>query len=280
MMQVRQVDLKQPLNNGLCDQEDDAGWQGLLADVRSGRCVAFIGSGCSRPIYGSWREFVTFMAKRAGELAPDSSVPPRTFPDILQKCKAALDARGYQSYCNALREFLDPQDKDRYRDIHAALVHANLCSYVTTNYDNCIENAGVVKPNPLKPDAVQSYPRDTLRTAPLTQRYVIHIHGRAYDGTGAKCLLPDIVVTRDDFTNAYKRSDVTALLRTLITEHCVVFVGFSAEDGILEMIIQDHVRPWLDGLLNHPHPPKQDPLARIIHTTLEERASYVRCVRA
>ncbi len=158
-------------------------------------------------------------------------------------------------YLEELQKYFDPSKADDYRDIHAALVRTDFRSFVTTNYDDSLRCAGtLLKPPPIRPDAVRSFPVDRLRPSDLRDRWIIHVHGRAYDSTG-KCCLDKIVLTKKDFDSAYKRLDLIQTLGGLLLDLSVVFIGFSAKDGALSRVMKKHTVPFLAGLGKHETPP-------------------------
>lgn len=190
------ISLQSPKANGLCDDHDVRNWQHLLAEVATGNCALFLGSGPSAPMYGTWRTLVDLMAEAANLEVP-RNVPARKYPDFLQGCRRQIDQEDPSKYQNILETVFSPVGKDPYRPVHAALVRTRFKAFVTTNYDNCLENAGRLQPTALRPGSIQSYP-DELSPTRLGDRFVTHLHGRAYDEAGT-CSLPHIVLTREDF---------------------------------------------------------------------------------
>jgi len=242
--------LFEPKKDNLCASEDEEHWAQLVSDVQTGNCALFVGSGCSIPDYGTWRQMVERVGADAHQEVPPD-LRPIGYPRFLGLCRETM---GEEAYRASLGSILTPNGKEPYRPIHGAMVRTAFASFVTTNYDASLENADCLQPKVLPPGSVLSYPDDRLDPTRLRSRSMFHLHGRAYDGQA--CLLPRIVVTDRDFEEAYRRNDVTNTLRSLLSELSVLFVGFSSDDGVLQRVIREHMGPYEDNLLQAPHPPK------------------------
>ena len=236
-------ELLPPTKRGLCEPRDEELWEQLVADVQGGNCALFVGSGPSVPTYGTWRDLVSAVAAAAALDCPTGLVPSQ-FPEFLEKCRLSMPDTQYQ---NILKSKLTPEGKDSYRPVHSAMLRANFRTYVTTNFDNMIENAGYHQDTPVSLEGVQRYP-DELNPVLLGRRYVTHLHGQAYDHLNGECLLPHIVLTSRDFDSAYQSPDVPEVLRYLLRQYDVVFIGFSADDGVLRRVLDTHMRSYLENL--------------------------------
>ncbi len=235
--------LLQPTKQGLCQPEDEDNWKRLVGDVQGGNCALFVGSGPSVPTYGTWRKLVAAVAAAAGVECP-KDLPPSTFPDFLDECRGPEGSKTDLAYRSTLKDFFDPIGKELYRPVHSAMLRANFRTYVTTNLDSMIENAGQHQDVSIRPENIQRYPTE-LSPVLLGRRTVTHLHGQAYDWSSGECLLPDVVLSRRDFEQAYDSPDVPDILLHLLRYYNVLFVGFSAEDGVLQRVLRTDLRTFL-----------------------------------
>ena len=124
----------------------------------------------------------------------------------------------------------------KFTSIHTNLVQIGFKSFITTNYDSCIELAfldlGINKVPFVYPN---------LRVSELNNKSVQHIHGYI-DPNDTHNSVGSVILTTEDFNEAYSDNGVSVkdFLVKLFSEHNVIFIGFnvSVKDDLLINILE------------------------------------------
>jgi O-acetyl-ADP-ribose deacetylase (regulator of RNase III) len=202
--------------------------EALLASVREGRCVLFVGAGLSIP--AGLPDWNGLLEELAGQLNPplklggaspvDFSVDLAQWYVEQQPDKhAALDRFIHQ-------KFGDTGRKDRAPPIRPTLAHYFLGSlpvrlFLTTNYDDLLERT--LQALRRDPETVWSAEHVTL-TGHADRPCVVKLHGDASNGT-------KVVLTRDDFDGFFRDHPVIAsFLEGLLLSQTFLFVGYDLRD--------------------------------------------------
>jgi O-acetyl-ADP-ribose deacetylase (regulator of RNase III) len=200
----------------------------LLASLREGRCVLFVGAGLSSP--AGLPDWNGLLAELAGQLNPplklDGASPVDFSVDLAQwyveqqpDKHAALDRFIHQKFGHTGR-------KDRTPPIRPTLAHYFLGSlpsrlFLTTNYDDLLERT--LHALRRDPETVWSAEHVTL-TGHADRPCVVKLHGDASNAT-------KVVLTRDDFDSFFRDHPViAAFLEGLLLSQTFLFVGYDLRD--------------------------------------------------
>lgn len=201
----------------------DAHFRAVVKDIHDGNCVLFVGAGVSAPHFPSWKELETKM-KRAAQLEKEYG-PLRT-------ADCCLEQLGSGPFHDLLKEVFDITVGPT--PLHHALARLPVKVFVTTNYDNLLENAlRAVREHVRVVPNTNKYPWPHVAVGTPTT-WVLKIHGSAET-------FPDgIVIGERDYL---KYSDdyphVTQCLSNLFARHSVVFMGYSLSDPNVGQILFD-----------------------------------------
>lgn len=255
-------DLRAVINSTL---RDNLGSREAMLDViGAGEAIAFVGAGLSAPLgYPTWTDLLTKLHALASRVAPFTpSEASKT--DVLQYAQAikkhfetngALD----EFYSAVGREFV-PRTELNCTDCHHRLVKLPFRAFVTTNYDDSLEQAlndlairdlpranldpgVVIKRNKADRHIVSMFLR-SIAAPKGCQRRVGHLHGR-YNDTA------NIILAASDYEDAYglclKGSpprEVPSLtlhrqlLWSLFATRQLVFFGCSMDDPYIKELLR------------------------------------------
>jgi hypothetical protein len=222
----------------------DRPYQRLL-DAFGAGCIAFVGSGTSVPSgFPTWAGLLDRLRDAADEADPRG---PRQLPPLAERDGAAdllweaeeyrrrLGANRYQPF---LREEFKPNGKAPGAAL-AALVALPFKDFITTNYDELIEQAARDAHQQLRAahwhnaDAVRQFLGDLSNARRTAERRVLYLHGR-YDDP------EHVVLTEHDYIARYVTDEGTRRrLFSIFALVPVVFVGFSLGDpDLVELLRQ------------------------------------------
>ena len=218
-------------------------WTHLLHNIYDGRCVAFVGSG----INVNALSFGTFIAKTA-----ERYDMPSKYADNPFRVASFLD-RGGHIYGGATdlvyrwtKELTTPNLIDP--DVpHSILAELPLSIYITTNYDDFLEQALKSRNRPPKielcrwkkslreymPSIFEAEPK--FKPTPETP-VVFHLFGRFSE-------TESLVVTEEDFLDFLKNMSAEPNVLPLeiqraLTVSTLLFMGFSEEDLTFRMLFR------------------------------------------
>ncbi len=261
-------DLRVIVNQKL--RENRAARDAVLALISSGEAIAFVGAGLSAPLkYPSWTDLLAKLNLLANRIAPFDQ-PDVVKVDVLhyaEEIKRHFESKGeLPQFNNAIgREFM-PRNGANCTSAHHRLAKLPFRAFVTTNYDDCLEQAlndsamdelgrarpdpgAVIKANKADRHIVSRFLRSIVDDVDKHQRCVGHIHGR-YNDTS------NIILAASDYENAYglvlkgsKPREVPSstlhrqLVWSLFATRQLVFFGCSMEDpyikALLDMVAAD-----------------------------------------
>lgn len=214
----------------------------LIAQIRAGRCVAFVGAGFSQPSRPSWRELLRRLARRIDDDPPrrDELLGWLERPELghrdYEAIGAAVQAHLGASFRSALRgalghEINAPND-ERLRLLRRIPFHAIL----TTNFDDLLTVSTPCGPTAFA-SVLQSDPKpwwDRSRwTEPETWKVpVVKLHGTIGDEVDDEV----VFTTRAYRDRVHGTVGYQAFLRALFATHTVLYMGFSFTDAYINQL--------------------------------------------
>ena len=202
----------------------------LLRAVNDGRCIAWVGSGISKPLYGNWPSSITSLCVACGVADFGASTREPTADDLLDKaeeCKRT-NVAAYESTLAVMYggEF------GKTRIAYERLVRAPFRAYVTTNVDPLLSTAGEV----VGSEALRYYPELPSIDIERCKKPIFYIHGHARPNGIANG--HNLVFARSDFERAYGPSGVVRqFVEQLLTNYPIVFWGCQLQEpGIRESL--------------------------------------------
>jgi len=188
--------------------------------LKRGNCVALVGAGLSKQVgLPTWDELILDLCRERdikcskGEIKSDRD----KLYDIAQDIKNSLSEK---DYLGILTRKFTPPDMD-YGETHLHLLETNFCSFLTTNYDDCLERAVIKLFSEEIEKNVQVYP--ILNQTLLRQRTIFYLHGKIKKGV--------IVFTKNDYEQAYKQHNaIESVLWDAYSQMSIVIICCSFED--------------------------------------------------
>jgi hypothetical protein len=202
----------------------------LLRGVNGGSCIAWVGSGISKPLYGDWLSSITCLCEACGVVDFGESTREPTADDLLDKaeeCKKANEA-AYESTLAARygKEF------GITRIAYDWLLRAPFRAFITTNVDPLLSAAGEV----VGSEALRYYPELPSTDIERCKKSIFYMHGHARPNGIANG--HNLVFARSDFEKAYGPSGVVRqFVEQLLTNYPIVFWGCQLQEpGIRESL--------------------------------------------
>ena len=210
-------------------------WPPRLVGAKVNRKLAgFFGAGMSLAAgTPSWRELLTRHFMLADDLLQDKDLGE----DPLTLAQLAAEQVGYERVRQILRETM--ADRTTPTTAHVLLAALRLPVYITTNYDALFERAwNLVFPHPLDAVIVNdldlSTGTDPLSIVDSGGTVLLKMHGCV---TRAK---EQLILTRRDYRTHYRSNEkFFALVRKLLRDYHVLFLGFSHKDPEVSRLVED-----------------------------------------
>lgn len=226
----------------------------LTGVVNSGKCIAFVGAGLSRPQCPDLRDLVSLLCSECGvsvELLPDEE---KTDPQSLAHRAKQTNPRRYTEVL--LREFGRPEPGPR----QLALAKTPFRAFVTLNYDPLLKKSLELEAGADKDVVVYSYPHlpachlgdPGCRAEHLPQHALYHIHGHIDDDT----TIPEVVLTSQEYERAYNSTLLPSFITQLLAYFPTCFLGCRlSQDVMLRGVIRLCRLIRKDLADRSPHPP-------------------------
>lgn len=224
----------------------------LERSVNSGRCVAFIGAGLSRPKYPSWAELIETIRNECDVNEGDCNLE-----DSLEVAETAK-RKNEKRYLSTLRHIFKPKTfhKKSHRDYHL-LYRIPFVSYLTTNFESLLPDVFELHRN----IGISKYPWLDV-SLHKEDKEIFYIHGQINPNGFSSDL--QVVLTQSEFKKAYdpRKTMLTSFLQQTLLTHDVCFIGCSFSDEYLRSLlniclnIRDEHWP-----ITTPNPPKWFALA-------------------
>lgn len=196
--------------------------------IKSGRCVAIIGAGMSRPDYPDWSSLISSIATQC----PEDFIY-NTDSESLLDIADRIRVQHPTIYANSLRKQFIRKDNVKCASRYHYLARIPFHHYLTTNYDPVL-----IDTHNLHKDVIYSaYP--DLPSTSMKKGHICHLHGYA-DPDGGTLDVDHLVLTHSDFTKAYDpdQSFLSTFLRTIFHEYSVCFLGCGFKDEFLPHLIK------------------------------------------
>lgn len=203
----------------------------LLDKISQNNCCAFIGAGISqRAGYPSWNELLTkmedFLREGGVDVKYDPSLPNENKLDNIRM------TIGNDKFIEGIFTIFNNHDKEECVNFHRFIVNIPFQSYITTNFDYCLENAANLEErNPIP----EVYILPGFSSKDLRNGNIFHIHGVIYPQNPYR-YAGSLVLTTQDYDEVYGSefgSGLIRLLFTLFQDYTVVFMGYSLRDSYL-----------------------------------------------
>jgi SIR2-like domain len=212
---------------------DDEGWKGLLLRIRDGRCTPILGNG----IYSEGPSLRTDIAQK---WAKDGGYPFADGRDLARVARfVSVEAHDAEYAAAKYVEELDavaPPEFGKDDEPYTVLARLPLPIYITTNYDNFMEEALTKQKRDVKTDLCR-WIKPLYEPSPLVDNNfqpsvaspsVFHLYGY-------KQSLPSMVMTEDDYfqflINVSKEPEVIPLrIQRAIAGNSLILLGYSLED--------------------------------------------------
>lgn len=205
----------------------------LQKRIRSGECIAFLGSGPSTDAgYPSWVKLVKQLCSGTGVECPATLElePADTLFRLGDACRHADEDK----YCDILfRLFAFEPPPDIPETLHCVAT-LRFKSYVTTTFDPLLRRALEFE-NTRRCDGLYWYP--STPAAALEKRSLLHIHGKIDPGS-----VPDpsaIVLTGRDFEEAYDPAEAPlwSFCQQLFTYYPCCFIGCGLKEPVFAKLL-------------------------------------------
>lgn len=190
----------------------------------------FVGAGVSA-VSGApkWSDLINDMCKELG-YSPQESYSSDDFLRIPQMYYYSID-KNTKKYYSFLRKCFE-KNLLVPNEIHKMLLRFNPCSFITTNFDELLEEAAV--------QSAQSFSTvacDNEISSIKGNRYILKLHGDLKH--------QNIVLKEEDYLNYSERFKLTeTVLKAIFSMNTVVFIGYSLNDYNIKLVLN-----WTKSLL-------------------------------
>lgn len=204
----------------------------LIDQINSDRCCAFVGAGVSKHAgYPLLKPFIEKLLACAEEIR-NEEVDISKIADF-EQIEYLRQLIGEENYKNLVVENYRPEGKNGFISTHYAIMSIPFTSWITTNYDLCLENAAAAA---FREIPCQHYPE--LNGTRLKEHHIFHIHG-LLDPNHPDYLFKTLVLSRRDYEDAYRpQSNLLTFLNSVCQFYSLVFIGYSLWDLELVNIIK------------------------------------------
>ena len=192
-----------------------------------GKIAVFVGAGVSKlSNYPSWTELVLSMAKRIGYevlLRDQNGNECLSSNEYLKIPQIFYDDKGEKEYFKMVRRQLHIMKEPN--DVHKIIMRLRPNHILTTNYDTLIEQAA--NRAGMAYSVINS--DNKVATAP-TRNYIVKVHGD-FETNNFVLKESDYL----DYETNFKLID--NLMKTIISTHLVIFIGYSLGDYNIKLIL-------------------------------------------
>ena len=222
----------------------------LRSRLRSARAIAFVGAGASAALYPLWTGLLDLLAAEAVELGDASRADRAAWLQIAERqplraasaIKAALGSTRLAQLIDHIFGRKFGIDGRAFTSVHSAIVQLPFRGLVTTNYDpSLLEARHDIRPEMgatgwgvwRQDDAVRAWlTGDVFRsdTTPILFAHGIHNWSES------------IVLTYEDYSNAYKPGLFSRCVESLWAQHNLVSLGSGFPIHILTLLRKNSPR--------------------------------------
>ncbi|MBZ1513180.1 SIR2 family protein, partial [Leuconostoc mesenteroides] len=187
--------------------------------IKNDSLVVFLGAGASMNSgLPSWNSLI---AELREDLAIDDSPG-----DNLKIAQYYYDMVGQQKYFQKIDDIFLKYQNAKPNEIHEEIERINPKHIITTNYDSLIEkqvNSGINKYQIVNKDMDIPYSK--------SDHYLIKMHGDLFE--------KNVVLKEDDYFDYEKNFYmISTLIKSLIMNHTVLFIGYSLNDSTFNSIFR------------------------------------------
>jgi len=185
----------------------------LLESLNTKDTCVFLGSGPSVPLgYPSIKTIIDNL-----NAITELDLEDEGFPEKIQRCRDNMEPDQYFDTIISLFS-----GKEDYGQIHVELMSSNFTSYLTTNYDKCLEKAAELLNLGC---TVEIFPELTYEF--INGGNIYHLHGRIDPDNDELEYSKSIVLSSDDYKKAYRLgTDLIEFLTSVFKNKSVIFLGF------------------------------------------------------
>jgi hypothetical protein len=221
--------------------------------ILGNKCVVFIGSGPSIPYYGSWHELVNNLCAACGQASRFTADSPSS--DLLEAAQQARNADS-KAYKQHLRGHFGKYVPHAPR-LYDLLLSVDFKCYLTVAFDSLLLRQARTREPSSKFFAYPAIERGHV----VLGRSIIHLHG--YIGDGCQSNEPSIVLTKDEFDDAYEDNGIVSnLLVPTLENDPIIFIGCRLQEPVMTRVFaickkhqQHRLRCQLEGGLPESKPP-------------------------
>lgn len=197
--------------------------------INEDKLVIFVGAGVSKNSnLPDWAELIRVFIQKLNY--PKAEEKPLSADEYLKIPQYYYNEYGPKEYNNVIKDTLDIDAQPN--DIHELIFKLNPTHIITTNYDRLLESTPTEKKVIFD---VISKDKDLLHSK--KRNHIIKMHGDIKN-------LDTIVLKEKDYLN-YSQSHILieTFIKSLLTNHSFLFIGYSLNDYNLKQIIS-----WVDYL--------------------------------
>lgn len=209
----------------------------IIRDIKDNRCIIFIGAGISN-IAGCYvwdsvvkellsLEIIKERLKPVEEIYKSSS--RLSNEELIYFCKQELSHNGKENeFWGIVRKAL-LKDYNRFQTQYLPLITklreiVPFPPIITTNIDNCLEEAGIVDLNKV------FYKLNDFKTRNLESGSIFHIHGYIEK-------LEDALLTKKEYLPRYRNNKFRSFLKSVFSNYSFLFIGYGLGDREIKDII-------------------------------------------
>ncbi len=205
----------------------------FFEELKIGNCVALVGAGLSNPIgIPKWEDLIFELSEFSCLEYTEQYIKndPEKWLDIAEEAKNYWEKkRQLHKYYGFLQDKLSPINTN-FNNTHLVLLEADFLSYLTTNFDNILENAAKRVNNGEMLDNIQIFP--SVDPTLLRHRKLFYLHGKIKNRI--------IVFTRTEYYSAYnKHRGIKDVLWDAYSHMSMVLIGFSLRDSYIRNLFKN-----------------------------------------
>lgn len=205
---------------------------GLRTVLESGDCVLFLGAGIGQNAHTPDGRSAPDASTLAVDLANEFHLNPPENPDLARVAGFVEHRIGRQELETFLQRRLMNLEPD---ESLTWLCSRRWAAIFTTNYDNLIERAYDLTPNPPQKPVSLTISSDLVRYDPRFEVPICHLHGKLFDTVDSS-----VVITEKDYTSfRERRRMIFEFLKREFAESTVLYIGYSNRDHNWREVIDE-----------------------------------------
>lgn len=215
---------------------------GLQQSIETGQCVLFLGAGVGFHLSDSFGDRAPLAGELAEELADHFGIDADDSNDLTQIATVVELRKGRAELETYIKKRLSNLEPD---EIFKWLFTLRWRAIFTTNYDNGIQRAYDLLPNPpQRPIVITSTP-NLRQCDPRFEVPVYHLHGSLFTVER-----PHIVITEDDYAQfREQRRMLFELLKQEFATSTIVYIGYSNRDNNWKIVLSEMAQEFYPSSL-------------------------------